>query len=345
MKASVIVCTRNRKDNVVSTVKAILASDFCDFELIVCDQSDDDSTANSLIALRESYSRLKYYHLPLPGKPRALNFGCSQASGETLLFTDDDCEPKADWISTIVSLFESDPKVGCIFTTVVPAPHDPSREMIAGCDIANAVTLRGLNEFLIPTATGLTHFGIGASIALRKKTLEDVGGWDPCLGPGAKFGCADDHDIAVRVLIAGWHIHLSDATSVLHYGLRTNEEFSRDIERAGFGFGASFAKHIRCGRFYAGSWRLLNHFLSGAVVNLETGKRPLGLANPRGWIKGLEAGLKHPVDRKTRRFMDVSDEESRKWGNQFAQVILRSDQAAAKEERKTDDSLRSCRDR
>lgn len=331
MKASVIVCTRNRNDNVVSTVEAVLKADFPDFELIICDQSDNDDTEIALAPFCAENFRLKYYRLPLPGKPRALNFGSEKAEGQILLYTDDDCEPEANWISQIVALFEENPKVGCVFTTVTAAPHDPARAKISDCLIPESVVLTDLRGFSIPTVYGVERFGIGASMALRRTTLQNLGGWDPCIGPGAKFPCADDHDMAARVLMAGWHIYLSNKTSVMHYGLRSWEGFGQDIKRAGFANGASFAKHLRCGRFYYGPWRRLVRDLKTAAIRALTGKRPLEISGSLQWAKGFKEGWKHPIHKETRCFRDVSDEESLRWGDQFAQIILRRDQTTKAE--------------
>lgn len=322
---SVIVCTRNRGDNVLMTAQTVLACDFPNFELLIVDQSEEDNTHQALLPLCDQEPRLRYFHLKVAGKSNALNYARQQAQGTYLLLTDDDCEVASDWIRVMVEAFEANPEVGCIFGDVQAAPCASEAGYIPDNPILHSHTIHRLRDFL--RMPDKQHFGIGANMGLRKESIEALSGWDPCSGPGSMFGTGDDHDVAVRMLLAGFRVHFCAESHVLHYGLRRWENVGRDIRRIAFGFGAFFAKYLRCGKIYYGSWRMLMDFLSQIIYRGLRGHRPLGFAFPCGWISGLFAGMWRPVDRKNYCFRSPNPTERDRYGQPFALVVLRAEQS------------------
>ncbi len=318
---SVIVCTRNRGDNALTAARAVLASDYPDFELLIMDQSDNEETRDALRPLCQQDGRIRYFRLELPGKPGALNRARQEARGRWLALTDDDCVPAPDWIRALLAAFASDPKVGVVFGDVRAAPHDNTTGYIPDNPITESQVICTAREFLY--MPGMVHFGIGANMAVRADAAAAVHGWDPCIGPGAKFGNADDHDMAVRLLMAGYALAFSAEAHTVHDGFRLWSESSRDVQHTGFGFGAAFVKHLRCGKIYHGSLRMLRHFFREITRRLLTGKRPLGTAFPRGWFRGFAAALRYPVNKTDRAFAKMDAAESRKYGGEFAQLARR----------------------
>ena len=326
---SVVICTRNRGSNLLPTVESILKQTYSDFELLILDQSDDDSTERACHEISAD-PRLRYHRLELPGKPLAQNHALEITDAPYLVFTDDDCEALPNWLEILLAAFDSDPKIGCIFGDVAAAPHDPNKGFIPYNAIAQDRTISGLWEFL--RMPGLKNFGIGANLAVRRKALDGIGGFDPCIGPGAKYGYADDHDLAVRILLAEWRVHFSSAARVVHFGFREWKHSAEDVRRTGYGFGATFAKYIRCGKIYYGSLRMLAYFFAQIVWRGIRFKRPLGTAFPLGWISGLTAGLRQPLDKPTRCFRPTGTEEILRHGSNVSKVVLRSQQTHSESE-------------
>ena len=290
---TVLVCTCDRGELVLGTVQAVLAGGFDSLELLVLDQSTDERCARALQPLCEQDGRVRLIRLGVKGKPLALNHGLSLARGRYVVLTDDDCEPVSGWLAAHVAAFEAEPQLGCVFGDVDAPAYDPARGFIPVCHITRSETIRGLTELLI--MPGLQHFGIGANMALRRDVLMQLGGWDPWIGPGTKFGSGDDVDLSVRILRAGHAIHFCASAKVLHYGFRESAELGENFARNGFGMGAIFAKHLKCGALFRGALRLLASRLRTAALNAATGNRPLGAAYPLGWLKGVQAGLRHPI--------------------------------------------------
>lgn len=317
---SVIVCTRNRGANVITTVRSVLACSYENLELLLLDQSDADDTRQAVAPIAEGDSRLVYCRLEVPGKPLALNVGRAAARGAYVLLTDDDCEVTSDWIDRVLAEFREHPEVGCVFGRVDAVPHDPSTGYVPVCLVERAKTIRRLDELL--TMPGWGNFGMGANMSLRADALEVLHGWDECIGPGAKFGSGDDHDVAVRMLRAGYAIRFSPEAKVVHSGMRHWEAAGRDYRRIWYGVGGVFAKHLRTGVFYPGGLRVPLYQVRDSTFSLLKGAKPRGVTYIGGWLRGFFAGLRHPVDRQTQRFVPIR-REARRYADRVAEIVLR----------------------
>jgi glycosyltransferase involved in cell wall biosynthesis len=300
-------------------VRSVLASRFRDLELILLDQSDDDSTWIALASESASDPRFCYQRLGTPGKPKALNRGRALARGKYLLLTDDDCEVLPDWIDKVIAEFDTDPALGCVFGRVDAGSYNPAEVYVPVCAIERTKTIHDLDELL--TMPGWGNFGMGANMALRREVVDRLLGWDACIGPGAKFGSGDDHDMSVRVLRAGYAIRFSPAPRVIHYGFRRLSTTGGDQRRTWYGVGGVFAKHLRCGALYKGGLRGPVYQLRSCAVSVLRGRKPYGLSYVASWCRGLAAGLVHPVNRATSQF--VASGEDNRYGNRFAEVVLR----------------------
>jgi GT2 family glycosyltransferase len=323
---SVLVCTINRQDNVVPTIRSVQRCGFENFELLVLDQSKDDATQMAVRPLCEEDPRIRLLRLPLPGKPRALNVGRGQARAPYLALTDDDCEVNEGWLGAMVAAFDADPSVGCVYGDVTAGPHEKSQGFIPTCRIERPDKIDRLSQFL--TMPNWQHFGIGASMGLRASVVERIGGWDECIGPGTKFGSGDDNDIAVKVLRDGQRIAFVPEARVVHHGFRFWKSSKGDARRTGFGLGAIFAKHLRCGVIYPGALRAVTDALTLAGKRALRGERPLGLTYPASWLRGMAAGLSHPIDRRSNSFVSRSDEEIHLHSGKVAEVVLRRDRSS-----------------
>jgi cellulose synthase/poly-beta-1,6-N-acetylglucosamine synthase-like glycosyltransferase len=320
---SVLVCTSNRKANVVPTIESIRGCGYADYQLLVLDQSRDDSTEEAVRDVAGGDARIEYVRLHRPSKPRALNEGLRRARGKYILLTDDDCEVLSGWVRAVVDVFDSDIRIGCVLGDVAAGPHDPNLGYIPVCRISKEHRIFELAEFL--KMPGWTNFGMGANMALRADTLSRIGGWDPCIGPGASFRSGDDHDTIARTLLAGYGVAFCPGAAVVHYGLRQWAKAGEDQGRYGFGMGAAFAKQLRCGTLYPGPLRVFGDGISKSIRSFRRGTRPLGLAFPKQWMSGFWKGLWHPLNEHTRCFVEEAD-DGEEGTPRVAAVLLRQEQ-------------------
>ena len=113
-EVSIVICTRNRCEQITSTLDSIFKNAFLYFEVIVIDQSTNESTQ---IAVQPFLTdpRLIYKRTNTSGLSKARNIGVSEAQGKIIAFTDDDCRVADNWIESIFQEFTNYPGVTSIF--------------------------------------------------------------------------------------------------------------------------------------------------------------------------------------------------------------------------------------
>ncbi len=286
-----LVCTRDRASSAVRAVRSILRSDSICSELIVVDQSDDQSTENALRPLLKD-PRLRYIRSSTKGKGRALNVGLAEATGEIVAITDDDCEVGEGWPRHHLDIFAKHPQVAISFGNVLAAEHDRGKGFIPTYTSKHDRLCRNIWD-------KLPARGIGANMAVRREVVLELGGFDPALGPGGKFFACVDGDMTVRCLLEGYHVYESKESHVRHSGFRDWEEGRALTRGAWFGIGAAFVKPLKCGRWSALPV-FLYEFLWGAlwpfVWATVTFRRHKGWLRVLSFLQGALQGLRAPVD-------------------------------------------------
>ncbi len=117
MKISVLICTRNRPDDLAWALPSILRNRGVEYEVVVVDQSDGEATAQIVKSHQAQHPCLRYFPTTSRGLSRARNLAITQASGDLMLFTDDDCETGPDWVAHAASLFDEDAALDLVLRT------------------------------------------------------------------------------------------------------------------------------------------------------------------------------------------------------------------------------------
>ncbi len=287
---AVVICTRNRPDQLPQAVAAVLQSPYPSFELLVVDQSTDDLSREALRPF-EADPRLRYLATPTKGLSVARNIGIGATTAPIIAFTDDDCVPDREWVGRIAACFSEHPSAELLFGAV----HAPS----SGCPEDGWVPV-----YLPPEHGGWqdrlsTGMGMGANMSLRRTLVSRIGGFDEVLGAGAPFRSSEDADFGLRATAAGATAVLDPALVVVHAGgVRQGADRWLLWSRDGYATGALMAKMARCGDWMSIAklvWLVgYTHFdVARAVL---TWRRPFGLtralvftlAMPRGLLAGLQ---------------------------------------------------------
>ncbi len=243
MHVTVCVCTRDRGDSVLTALRSILASDYEDFDIVVVDQSTGDDTADAVSAIMSDGTQntsITYLRSYSRGSSVAHNVAIAHARGPLLAFTDDDCVVTASWLTRLVAYFQDYPEVGLIYGSVLPGPHDPSAGFIPTAYMPRL-------KCITSPWMKWRESGIGANMALRRKTLEHVGPFDEALGAGGRLYACLDGDMTYRVLHAGYAVLNVPDADVIHYGFRPWQEGQPMMRRVGIGVGATYMKHLLLG--------------------------------------------------------------------------------------------------
>jgi glycosyltransferase involved in cell wall biosynthesis len=234
MDISLIICTRNRCQQLGCCLQAVQAISFeRPWELIVVDNGSTDETA----ALVDEFSRMASFPVvyvlePKPGKSNGLNTALGVARGQILAFTDDDCYPASDFLSQTWSCFE-DASLGYITGRIML--HDPADAPMAINESTTPLEFPG-RSFIPLGAVG------GGNMAFRRQALLDVSGFDPMLGPGSMFAAAEDLDVAGRASAVGWKGQYRPEIIVRHHHGRKGSQLALSRKFYGIGLGAYHMK-------------------------------------------------------------------------------------------------------
>ena len=102
MQASVLIPTRNRRESLLRTLRALRAqrNSGPPFEVIVC---FDRCTDGSVDAVAAEFPRVRTTRVSGPGPSAALNAAARLATAPLLIFLDDDMEPVPDFVAAHVA--------------------------------------------------------------------------------------------------------------------------------------------------------------------------------------------------------------------------------------------------
>ena len=295
-----LVCSRNRPEALMKVCRSLLSDRSTDFELIVIDQSDAAQADAAALAFAKE-PRVRHVRSQTRGKGAALNEGLRIARSEVVVCTDDDCEAAGNWVAAMGRMLLERPKVAIVFCNVVAPPHDRSLGYVPAYERAGDRLLRKLAQ----TCGG---HGLGAGMALRRTAILELGGFDECIGPGARFPSGDDWDITARALLRGWEVYETAELSVLHHGFRSFAEGKAHARRDWVAIGAVCAKPLRAGYLSAAVvpiWEFSANAVWPMVADVLRLRRPRGFARVAGFVQGFADGLRTPVDPKTLLYLET----------------------------------------
>jgi glucosyl-dolichyl phosphate glucuronosyltransferase len=205
---SIIICTCNRAASLRQTLCAIgkvRIPQGCKAEVIVVDNASTDDTADVVRSTAFSNMTVLYLFEPHTGKSNALNSGLAMASGEILLFTDDDVVPSEDWIEQMLLCFDTtqcDAAVGKV--KLAPQLERPWMKSLERIYLA-----------VIDFDSGMPIEIVGANAAFRRSVLKCVPYFDPELGSGA-LGNAEDTLFGLQLSEAGLKTEYASRAVVVH---------------------------------------------------------------------------------------------------------------------------------
>lgn len=297
MKVSILVCTRDRPEDLQRCVLSIVANDFPDLEVIVVDQGSDDRGAEALASSLKSDPRISYERQTTVGKSKALNRALALSNGDVVLHTDDDCTVPADWVQRSLSILENDPGVGIVFGALGAPEIDWSKSYIPTFRPESYRRFQGRIAFM-----RVPKIGVGANMAVRREVYDRIKGFDECLGPGCRFRSGDEWDMAYRAMKAGFAAVHDPDNVVTHWGERIYADGSgrRLLRNKYYGVGAGYAKHIRCGDPVAllALGRAVTREMVYLGANLIKHRRATGAGRLWSVARGIFDGMRHPIDRR-----------------------------------------------
>jgi ADP-heptose:LPS heptosyltransferase/O-antigen/teichoic acid export membrane protein/GT2 family glycosyltransferase/thymidylate kinase len=252
---SVVIPTHNRPQQVVTLVHSVLASDYssAQYEIIVVDNAPADNDLAQII--REHFpdcSQVRYLREDRAGSAHARNRGLACARGEIVVFVDDDELVDEHWLTQMVRGFEVSKNIACVTGLIIPMESETHAqgwfEQFGGyCKQQCARRLFNLTDHRAPTPLypySLGVFGAGGSMAFRRSTLLELGGFDPALGPATPTLGGEDIDAMLRVILEGYSLLYEPAAIVRHPPYREYSQLRRQILGYGTGLTACLFKNL-----------------------------------------------------------------------------------------------------
>jgi GT2 family glycosyltransferase len=241
--ASIVVCTRDRPDELVHCLEGLRAHAAAGHEVVVVDNAPSDGRTRALL---ESY-RFRYVREAAPGLNRARNRGLAEAQRDLVAFTDDDCIPDRGWIDVLLSPY-SDPRV--VATTGLVMPKELETEGQERFERFEALAAhhrlfraKAFHRSTTPPSTGGV-VGLGANMSFRRAMLQSLGGFDPRFDCGTPLRSSGDTEMFARILGAGGTIMYRPDALVWHRHRRGVDEVRCVVFGYGLGLHAFFAKRL-----------------------------------------------------------------------------------------------------
>jgi GT2 family glycosyltransferase len=110
---SVVLCTTGQSRNLARAIRAVLGQSWSALELVVVDNRPGSGNALEVVEAFDD-ARIRYVAEPVRGLSSARNTGVRHAKGGVIAFTDDDCVPDKDWLSTLRGTFDRYPRIACV---------------------------------------------------------------------------------------------------------------------------------------------------------------------------------------------------------------------------------------
>jgi glycosyltransferase involved in cell wall biosynthesis len=251
---SVVICTRNRPESVRTTLRSILACDYPAerWEAIVVDNASEADTSVDLLATEfDGPAAVRVLREPEPGLSNARNRGLRGATGEIVVFADDDVDVDRDWLTVLTRPFARDERVGATSGMTLPSsletPVERWTEGFGGRLRRPETRVFDLDDPprdqpLFPFAVG--DLGAGRNMAFRREVLTRLGGFDPALGPGTPAHDGDDIEALLRVLLSGRQVVHDPAAIVWHAHPRRYAELEDRVWGYGIGLTACLTKAV-----------------------------------------------------------------------------------------------------
>lgn len=235
-RISLIVCTRNRAARLSRFLDRVaqLEPPPGGWELVLVDNASTDGTKDVLATFAGTAPiTVHSVYAPVPGLARSRNTGLAAASGDILVFTDDDCYPQADYLVAMSRVFD-EYRPGFVGGRVVL--HDPEDARVTVRDAAEPEAIPPHIYF----RPGLIH---GANMAVTREVVRAIGGFDPHLGAGTDCVAGEDAEYLARAVWGGWSGRYDPRPMVAHHhGRKPGADAERQSRGYDYGRGAYFAR-------------------------------------------------------------------------------------------------------
>jgi glycosyltransferase involved in cell wall biosynthesis len=253
---SVVVCTRDRPEQIKKCLSRLAGQQYPRYEVVVVDNAPTSDALRHVVegmageVLAGARAEFRYHVEQRPGLSWARNAGIAAAASDIIAFLDDDDEPDEHWLAGVAGAFAKGERVGCVSGIVLPARLDNAVENlfeeIGGHSkgrgfVRETFTKSGPQSPLWP----LPPFGVGANMAFRRAALDRIGGFDVALGAGTPTGGGEDTLAITLVMLCGYEVAYEPAALMWHHHRQDMASLNKQLHGYSVGLTAFYAGLLR----------------------------------------------------------------------------------------------------
>lgn len=212
VKTSIIILTHNQLEYTKKCIESIRDYTKSNYEIIVVDNASAEETIQYL---KDQNDLKVIFNSVNVGYAKGNNQGYQQASGDIIIFLNNDVVVTSNWLEPIISTLYSRDNIGM----VGPVTNNISGSQKISVSYDQKL-LDGLEEFA--EKNGLENSKkkkkvlrlVGFALACKKVVLEEIGLFDESFG----IGNFEDDDLCLRALQKGYELNIALDSFVHHYG-------------------------------------------------------------------------------------------------------------------------------
>jgi GT2 family glycosyltransferase len=299
-EASVVICTRDRPDELRRCLASLPQQTLRPREVIVVDNASVDARTRDVTLAAGAI----YLREDRPGLDIARNTGARRANSPIVAYTDDDVLLHPAWLERLVAAFDA-PHIAAVTGLVLPAElaTEAQRHFETYWSFGRGYLRQDFSaERFAAHRDGVFpawEIGAGASMAFRRQAFARVGFFDERLDVG-QAGCSGDSEFWYRLLAGGLACRYEPRAVAFHFHRRTRDGLARQIHHYMRGHAAALLVQlertgiaanrrqafVRMPRWYAGRcWQRLRGHRSAADLFLRD--------EVLGYASGLLFYLRH----------------------------------------------------
>lgn len=219
---SIIIVNYNGKSYLERCLKSLTKIIYENIEIILVDNNSSD---NSLEFVKTNYPNVIILKLDTNyGFARPNNMATKIAKGDYFLFLNNDTEVTPNFINELLVVSGSDQSIAILQSLLLT----PTGEVDSSGDFIDELGTV-YNSKIIPNEIRPIFSARGASMLVRRKAFETLGGFDEYF-----FASFEDVDLGWRVWISGHKVVLVPQSIVYHIGGLTIKTIKSDIAFHGF---------------------------------------------------------------------------------------------------------------
>jgi len=198
---SIVIPTFNGASRIGQCLDALLGQarwGISEVEIIVVNDGSTDNTSKVV----SRYPEVRLINQANEGPAAARNRGAREAKGDILLFTDDDCVPKSNWLHSILEPFKEPDVVGA----------KGAYRTRQKSTVARFVQIEYEDRYRLMEGEDKIDFVDTYSAAFRRDRFLEMNGYDTSF----PVACAEDIELSYRMSARGWTMMFVPSAIVYH---------------------------------------------------------------------------------------------------------------------------------